>query len=235
LANHGLKVIATARTLEKAQAAASEIDGAVEPLELDVTSESSIAQALERVRDRHIDVLVNNAAIALRGFDASVVRRTLDSNFYGVMRVTDALLPSCGSPGVIVMVSSGAGTLSHVSPDLASRFASETLTREQLIELVESFHGAVEAGRHQQLGWPSSAYSVSKVALNALTRWYARTLIARGIHVNAVCPGWVRTDMGGPNADRSLEEGASGIVAMALIDEHGPSGGFYRDGKPIDW
>jgi len=92
----------------------------------------------------------------------------------------------------------------------------------------------VESGTHRQHGWPSSAYAVSKVGLNALTQVLARDLAARRIHVNAVCPGWVRTDMGGPGAARSVEDGAASIV-WAAAEEGGPMGGFFRDGKAIPW
>ena len=93
---------------------------------------------------------------------------------------------------------------------------------------------AVRRGRHAQEGWPTSAYGVSKAALNVLVRITAPRLAARAIKINAVCPGWVRTDMGGPGAPRSLRKGAASILWAALLEE-GPSGGFFRDGKPIPW
>ena len=76
------------------------------------------------------------------------------------------------------------------------------------------------------------AYSVSKAALNALTRLLAADL--RPILVNAVCPGWVATDMGGAGG-RPVSEGAAGIVWAATLPDDGPTGGFFRDGRPIDW
>ena len=89
-----------------------------------------------------------------------------------------------------------------------------------------------------QLSEPSTwapAYCVSKTALNAVTVQLAEALRPRGIAVNAVCPGWVRTDMGGPEAPRSLAQGAASI--LWAITEAGPevTGGFWRDGKPVPW
>lgn len=78
------------------------------------------------------------------------------------------------------------------------------------------------------------AYSVSKAGLNALTLMLADALSADGVLVNAVCPGWVATDMGGPGG-RPVAEGAAGIVWAATLPDGGPTGGFFRDGSPIPW
>ena len=79
------------------------------------------------------------------------------------------------------------------------------------------------------------AYNVSKAAMNAITRVLAADLRSRGILVNSVCPGWVRTDMGGPGATRSVEEGAASVLWAARLGPDGPSGGFFRDGNPVPW
>ena len=79
------------------------------------------------------------------------------------------------------------------------------------------------------------AYSISKAGLNVLTIKLAHALSGTAIKVNSVCPGWVRTDMGGPEAPRSLEEGARSIIWTINVPENGPTGGFFRDGKAIDW
>jgi carbonyl reductase 1 len=100
---------------------------------------------------------------------------------------------------------------------------------------MKEFVDSVRRGQHRRDGWPGNAYSVSKAGMNALARVMAPALKARGILINAVCPGWVRTDMGGQGAPRSLEEGAAGVVWAATLPPDGPSGGFFRDGRRIDW
>src|SRR5207244_6602364 len=117
--------------------------------------------------------------------------------------------------------------------DLRPRFADPALRRTALDALIKSYLAALENGEPKREGWPS-AYSVSKVAMNALTRILARELAPRKIRINSVCPGWVRTDMGGPGANRSVEVGARSIVLGAMLPEDA-TGGFYRDGKRIPW
>ena len=90
------------------------------------------------------------------------------------------------------------------------------------------------AGSLASMGSSTPAYSVSKAALNALTRMLAADLKETGILVNSVCPGWVATDMGGAGG-RSVEDGAAGIVWAATLPDGGPTGGFFRDGKPLAW
>jgi len=233
LADRGLRVILTSRHDDGAAAAKSL---GLEHELLDVSDDASVRAVAERLRDANValDVLVNNAGIAMKGFDADVARKTLDVNFFGALRVTDALLPLVKSGGQIVNVSSGMGELSCVRPPARDTLADPKLQRGALIRAMQSFVAEVERGEHEKAGWPSSAYSVSKCGLNALTRIHARELAARHVRVNAVCPGWVRTDMGGPHAERDVVTGAASIVVMAAAFE-GPTGGFFRDGRPIPW
>ncbi len=239
LARRGFRVLLTGRSEREGAAAAQAIAGEgprVEHRQLDVADAASIASLADQLeRDGiSIDVLVNNAGIALDGFNAEVARRTIAVNFFGAMHVTDALLPRVPEGGNVVMVSSGLGELSSLPPPRREQLADPDLTRDRLVLLMRSFVEDVEQGRHAEAGWPSSAYQVSKAGLGALTRVLSRELASRRIRVNAVCPGWVRTDMGGPSASRSVEQGAASIVWAAVL-EAGPTGTFFRDGRPIAW
>ncbi len=91
------------------------------------------------------------------------------------------------------------------------------------------------AGQLARMSTYAPAYSMSKTALNAFTRILAQTYQSRGVLVNAVDPGWVRTDMGGPSAPRSPQEGADTIVWLATLPDDGPSGGFFHDRRAIEW
>ena len=231
LAQAGLEVIATSRDPAAGREAAEAIGARA--MALDVTDRASVgalAEALERV-----DVLVNNAGIAMKGFDAAVARRTIEVNFFGPMHLPDTLLPKMREGARIVMVSSGQGELSRFGPRVRRCFESETLTRDELVTFVDSFVLDVQAGTHEQRGWPSSAYAVSKGALNALTRMLARELEddPRAIRVNAACPGWVATRMGGASAPRTPEEGADTPAWLALEAPAELTGRFFRDRRQI--
>ena len=91
------------------------------------------------------------------------------------------------------------------------------------------------AGSLETMDATYPAYNVSKAAMNAITRVLAADLRSQGILVNSVCPGWVRTDMGGASASRSVEEGAASVLWAARLGPDGPTGGFFRDGKALPW
>lgn len=235
LVNRGLRVIATARDADAGAKAAAEIGAEFAPL--DVASVSSIDAFAEYLiqKEGGLDIYVANAGVALDGFNAEVARKTIDINFYGALRSTDKLLPLFRSGARIVMVSSGMGELSCLGPELREQFAAPNLDRTTLLGLVERFVAEVGAGTHEKSGFPSSAYRVSKVALNAYVRILARELASdpRGILVNATCPGWVKTRMGGNSAPTSIEQGADTPVWLATLPEGGPTGGFFREQRAI--
>ncbi|MCA9665952.1 MAG: SDR family NAD(P)-dependent oxidoreductase [Myxococcales bacterium] len=240
LCQRGYEVWLAARDLDAGAAAAAAIcdrhDGAIaHALQLDVADAESVrAAAATLARDGVIlDALVNNAGVALDGFNADVVRRTLAINTDGALAVSDALRPRLRDGACLVMVSSGMGSLSCYSDEIAARFGNDDITRADVAALCDEFIAAVQAGEHARRGWPTSAYRVSKAALNALTRIIAREQPA--LRVNAVCPGWVRTEMGGAGAERGVDEGARSVLWAATLPPDGPSGGFYRDGEEIPW
>ena len=232
------RVILTSRDEKKGLEAARRLDpGGREVLyhRLEVTDLESISALVADLPGLapRLDVLVNNAGIGSWGANREKSTRTITVNYFGPRDVTDALLRFLPRGGRIVNVSSGLGELSYLTPELRPRFENPSLTRPELDALVAAYLSDLESGDAKRAGWPS-AYSVSKVALNALTRILARQLEPRGISVNSVCPGWVRTDMGGPSASRSVPVGARSIVLGVTLPD-GTTGGFYRDGKRIPW
>jgi len=239
LARKGWRVWLTGRDGAHAEQAAATLQREkfdVQAATLDVANEKSVREFAARMASEPaIDALVNNAGASLSGFDAEVAKNTLDGNFRGAARVTDALFEKLAPAANIVMVSSGMGELSHLSAELGKRLLANALTRAEIEQIAEEFVTAVQRGNHAALGFPSNAYSVSKALLNAFTRVFARELAGTSRRVNAVCPGWVKTRMGGSSAPRSLEQGASGIVWAATLGAGGPNGGFFRDAKPIAW
>jgi len=239
LANRGYRVWLTGRDASQVDAAATDLRRKrldVHGATLDVVSDASVAAFAERMAgEAPIDALVNNAGASFPGFDRDVAERTIDANYRGAVRVTDALFARLAPSANVVMVSSGMGELSSFSAALRERFLAPALTRARIDQLAVDFVSAVGRGTQAAAGFPSNAYSVSKALMNAFTRVLARELEGTSKHVNAVCPGWVKTRMGGSGAPRSLTEGASGIVWAAMLDAAGPSGGFFRDAKAIGW
>lgn len=208
LAEKGYLVVVTARTLSSAQQTVKQLgmDNLV-AAQLDVTIQESVDRLVEFVEQSlgSVDVLVNNAAIHydtwqnVLNADLNTVQEAMDTNVYGVWRMTKAFLPMLmkSTQARIVNVSSGAGAIDN-----------------------------------QTGGTP--AYSMSKIALNSLTLMLANQLKSSGILVNAVCPGWVATDMGG-SGGRPVQQGASGITWAATLPNDGPTGCFFRDGNLIDF
>lgn len=204
----------------------------VELVEVDVSDPI----AIERVRDGldgSLDVLVNNAGVSLSGFNEDVARRTLAVNYWGPRRLTDAMLPKMTAGGRVVHVSSGMANEATLAEPLRKRFADASLNPDDVDALMDRFVRSLADGTAREQGWPLNAYRVSKLGLNALTRALART--HTNVSFTAVCPGWVRTDMGGETAPRSVEQGADGIVWAAQTAAQAESGGYFRDRSPCSW
>jgi NAD(P)-dependent dehydrogenase (short-subunit alcohol dehydrogenase family) len=177
---------------------------------LDVSDPASIAACAARVQGP-IDVLVNNA-----GVYTGPAREVWAVNVRGPLLLTRALLPKLAKGARVVMVTSGLGSLSGQLEPLARKLQEADLTVEDILVLCEQ---------------PPGGYGASKAALNALTRLFARELPSA--RVNAVCPGWVRTDMGGPGAPRSVAQGAASVLWGCRLPPDGPTGGVFRDGRAI--
>ena len=205
LAERGHSVLLTARSADAAAAAAS-VAG-TEPLQLDVTDPASIAAAARQVAERYgrLDVMVNNAAITYDTW-----QRAVDADLAAVREAAETNLY---------------GPWLMVQQFLPLLRASE---HPRIVNV------SSEAASLASMGGGTPAYTVSKVALNALTRMLAAELRRDHVLVNAVCPGWVATDMGGPGG-RPVEEGAASVVWAATLPDSGPTGGFFRDGRPVPW
>ena len=233
LAARGFRVVLTSRA-DRGEAAARRLAGvglAVEHRPLDVTDPGSVAALGTALAGTPLDVLVNNAGISMQGFDAAVARGTLEVNFFGALRVTETLLPLVPDGGTIVMVSSGMGEPALLAPALRERFTDPASRGTELCEFMRSFVRDVEAGRHAERGWPSSAYRVSKIGPQRARPILAPAPAPRRIRVNAACPGWVRTDMGPGRQPRRRERAAS--IVWAATPRMAPRGGFFRDGRAI--
>jgi NAD(P)-dependent dehydrogenase (short-subunit alcohol dehydrogenase family) len=211
LARRGFATVLTARDAGKAEAAAGELtrEGLkVVAFPLDVTDPESVAAASRFVGERfgRLDVLVNNAAIL---YDSWQRAEGADLETVRAAFETNTL---------------GAWRVARAFIPLLRRSAHARLVN------VSSQSGSLAS-----MGGGTPAYSVSKAALNALTRMLADELRDARVLVNSVCPGWVATEMGGPDAPRTPAEGAASVVWAATLDDEGPTGGFFRDGRPLAW
>ena len=175
---------------------------------LDVTSQESILRLRDFVLSRfgRADVLINNAAI-------------LPDPFGRILKVNIGKFRSALETNTL-------GPLA-----LCQAFIP-MMQKENYGRVVNVSSGAGQIGNMLN---DMPAYRLSKIALNGLTRMLAKSVKSYNVLVNATCPGWVRSDMGGPNADRSLEQGADGIVWLATLPDGGPTGGFFRDRLQIPW
>lgn len=158
---------------------------------------------------------------------------TINTNFTGTLNVTDALLPLMQPHGRIVMVCS---RTEAIKPDLKEKLDSPNLTEDELVALMKQFIQDVAAGNHGNMGWPSTAYRVSMLGKIVYTRLIAHRLASMDdILVNACCPGWVKTDMAGPKAPLSPDEGAETPIFLTSLPAGSPTGELWYKKQVIPW
>jgi NAD(P)-dependent dehydrogenase (short-subunit alcohol dehydrogenase family) len=219
LAKKGLTVLLGCRDWGRAEVAAGQLaqEGlAAVPVLLDLTRPETITAAASQIDSTHgkLDVLVNNAGIALEfqskpsQADLAMVKQVYETNVFGPIAVIQAVLPLLlrSEAGRIVNVSSSLGSLCLTS-DPASPISQFLL-----------------------LG-----YNTSKTALNAVTVQFANELRETPVKVNAVCPGYVATDLNGHSGPRTPEQGARIAIEMATIPQDGPTGGYFNEDGRIPW
>ncbi|MEU4091070.1 SDR family NAD(P)-dependent oxidoreductase [Streptomyces sp. NPDC026673] len=210
----GLTVYVGSRDAERAEQAVADIGGDARPLVLDVTDPVSVAAVADHIDV--LDVLINNAGVssaegrAAQDEDADTFRRIFETNVFGVVAVTNALLPALrrSAHPRIVNISSGTGSLAAAVTE----------------------HSGYRGG--------FASYRSSKVALNALTVFYAQSLAEDGIKINALAPGLRRTDLNAAAAAAGGDpaEAAAGAVRLAMLPDDGPTGAFFSwDGTPLPW
>lgn len=212
LARRGVRVVLTARDAAKGEAARAALAAEglqvwFHPLDVRDVSQARAAAAWVERQFGRLDILVNNAGVLIDPKGTRVA--TLDPAILRETLETNLVGALVVTQACLpLMRARGYGRIVNVSSELA-----------QL--------GSMGPG--------TPAYRMSKTALNALTRTLAAELAGTGIKVNAMSPGWVRSDMGGPSAPRSLEQGADTAVWLALVPDDGPTGGFFKDREPIAW
>ncbi|WP_141583896.1 SDR family oxidoreductase [Actinomadura sp. WMMA1423] len=228
LAARGMTVLAGARDRRRGEEAAAALraaGGDVHAVVLDVTDTATLQEAATWVEERYgrLDVLVNNAGITGSGqvtpqdavdqipstVDLEMVRAVFETNVFGVIAVTNAMLPLLRrSPAPrVVNVSSHAGSMA-LTGDPDGPFSALL---------------------------PSAAYTPSKAALNALTVQYANELRKDGVLVNAVAPGFVDTDSNAHTGHLTPAQGAAVVVRLATLGPDGPTAGFFGEDGPLPW
>ena len=200
------EVILTSRNVEQGEAAARDLGLRYHPL--DVVSAKSIAALKSHVETEfgRLDALINNAGILL---DRKASILDISEEKLRTMLDTNTLAPLMLTRAFLpMMLEQNYGRVVNVSSQLGA---------------IGGFNDS------------TPAYRVSKLALNGITLMLADAVKGKNILVNSVHPGWVKTDMGGAEAPLGLDEGARGLVWAATLPDDGPQGGFFQDGKRIDW
>lgn len=218
LAQKGYKILMLGRTLSEIQTAADQIrdmDFETEAYEVDVSRGEQIRDFGKTLQGKYgrADILVNNAGIFI-----DVSRKSPDEDPSSLLASPETLLRTFETNTL------GAFQMCQVVIPLMKKN-----NWGRVVNISSGMGGLTEMNGY------CPGYRLSKVALNAVTRIFSEELLGTGIKVNSVCPGWVKTEMGGPNATRSIEDGVQGILWAATLPEDGPTGGFFRDGVRLAW
>ncbi len=210
LSSQGVEVILTSRNIEKGHEAIAELKSAgldVKYHQLDITNEESIDQFVKDLEKDYgkVDILINNAGIFV--------------NYLGFKDVS----------------------IETIKETMETNFYGALLMSQKILPLMKKNNSGrivnVSSGMGQltDMTGGSLAYRISKVSLNGLTKIMADELKGDNILVNTMCPGWVKTDMGGQNASRTVEQGADTAVWLAMSNDDGATGKFFRDRQEISW
>ncbi|MEL6823381.1 MAG: SDR family NAD(P)-dependent oxidoreductase [Calditrichota bacterium] len=205
LAEKGYTVLLGSRNLAAGIEAAADIDGDVYAVALNVADRQNMKREVKSILQQHPQIDVLVNNAAI--LQEGSVLEVPENEFDASMRVNVAGPFDLIRLLVPGMISRGYGRIVNVSSQWGS--------------FADGLTGP-------------AAYSISKAAINALTVTLARSLPAN-VKVNSAGPGWVKTRMGGSSAPRTVEQGASGIIWLATLPDDGPNGGFFQDGKPVDW
>ncbi len=222
LAEQGITVLIGSRDRARGEAAAQTLKGQGHDarfITLDVTDQATIKSAVDSIeRDfGRLDILVNNAAVMIDArtqgaapstVPAATFRETFETNVFGLIALTQAMLPLIrrSTAGRIVNLTSILGSLGEHSDPNSPIFNTRI-----------------------------PAYDASKAALNMYTLELAQELRGTPIKVNAAHPGWVKTDMGGPNAPLEVSDGAKTSVWLATLPPDGPTGGYFHNMVHLRW
>ena len=202
-------VIITVRDNKKGQSTIAELGHSKNEINyvvMDVDNSDSVIRAADDIKQRfnNVDLLINNAGIFIKEYQLPAIETSEDSILKTFNTNTLGVLRVCKS---IVPLMVNGSRIINISSGM---------------------------GQLDEMNSGSTAYRISKTALNALTKILSNELLSMGIKVNTICPGWVNTDMGGENATLTIEKSTSQIVAFALRDNF-PNGQFLRHGEIIPW